>query len=108
MFRIAYTTQGAFDAIAWADSLPEAQRKAAGLAALKHVSNVRILEGASSPLDKEDRYVFCQSCNFVCKLSQLPRGFALDNGEDDCSRVWCRSWPETDGCEYSPQEASDA
>lgn len=108
MFRIVYVSQGAFDQIAWDDTLERANEKASRLRALKHVSNVRVLDGVFAPGDSEDRYVFCQSCNFVCKLSQLPEGFLLDSGEDDCSRVWCSEWPRTNECKFRTQEASDA
>ena len=108
MFRIVYVSQGAFDQIAWADKLEDANRKAARLAKLQHVTNVRVLDGAFAPDDKEDRYVFCCSCSFACRISQLPKGFVLDSAEEDCSRVWCKSWPNTLGCQFSPQEASDA
>lgn len=100
MYRVEYRTYNGFDNCKFAERSEEADRIASGLSRLKHVSNIRVID-TTQPDIFEDRFMFCATCNFGCRLSQLPEGFALDTDEPDNPWVWCESRGDKAACKFA-------
>lgn len=99
MYRIEYTTYNGFDNVKWADLKPDAERIAAGLRKLKHVSNVRV-NSTEQQHEVGDRFMLCPQCEFGCRMSQMPRSFTLDADEHDNPWVLCKHYKTPEKCTY--------
>ncbi|MEN5154712.1 hypothetical protein [Stenotrophomonas muris] len=97
LFRIEYTTYNGFDNCVWRTTSEEAGAIAESLRKLKHVTDVRVVPAQPMP-EGEDRFMMCATCDFMCRLSQLPAGFSLDTDEPDNPWVWCARHETTIRC----------